>query len=57
LKGWGFNLAGTRRKRKQEILDEIKTIELLEETNTLDDEHVLKSKNLKDELFKIMDEE
>jgi hypothetical protein len=38
LKGWGYSLAGARRKRKQEILAEIKIIELLEEVNTLDDE-------------------
>jgi hypothetical protein len=37
-------LAGARRKRKQEILAKIKTIELLEEVNTLEDELIVKRK-------------
>jgi hypothetical protein len=57
LKGWGCNLAVTGRKRKQEILADLKIIELEEEEVMLEDEMIWKRKNLEAELFHILDEE
>jgi hypothetical protein len=35
LKGWGFNLSGSRKQKKKEIIEEIVDLELLGEIGTL----------------------
>jgi hypothetical protein len=35
LKGWGFNLSGSRKQKKKEIIEEIVDLELLGEICTL----------------------
>jgi hypothetical protein len=57
LKGWGFNLAGNRKKRKKEIENLIMELEEQEECGPLSSDLIMKRINLKVELFQIMDEE
>jgi hypothetical protein len=57
LKGWGLNLLGSTRKRKQQILNELRDLELLEEISPLNDDPIVLRMELKIELFKIQEEE
>jgi hypothetical protein len=57
LKGWGFNLAGSRRQKKKEIIEEIADLELFEEIGNLSLEQSRRRIELNVELFKILEEE
>jgi hypothetical protein len=57
LKGWGYNLAGSRKKKKQEIERLIMEMEEHEEIGPLTFDLVKKRIDLKVELFEIMDVE
>jgi hypothetical protein len=57
LKGWGFNLSGTRKRRKKEVAEEMADLETLEEGNTLSHDHLRRKVELKTELLHILEEE
>lgn len=57
LKGWNFNLARDKKRRKQEIGDQIDILEELEEENPLDLNQAKNRMELKVELFRIVEEE
>jgi hypothetical protein len=57
LKGWGFNKAGSNKKRRKEIENEILRLELLEEDGKLSDVQIEFRISLKLELLKILEEE
>lgn len=57
FKGWGFNLAGARKKRKQEIQCELAKIELEEENGILNDQQRQQRCSLNAELFDILEDE
>jgi hypothetical protein len=57
LKGWGFNLARSRKQKKKEITEEIADLELLEEIGNLFLEQSRRRIELKVDLFKILEEE
>jgi hypothetical protein len=57
LKGWGFNLSGTRKKRKHQIQEELRDLEVMEEQCALDENHIRKRIELKVELFQILEDE
>jgi hypothetical protein len=57
LKGWGFNLAGSRRQKKKEIIEEIADLKLFEEIGNLSLEQSRRRIELNVELFKILEEE
>jgi DNA-binding transcriptional regulator YiaG len=57
LKGWGYNLTGSRKKRKKEILEALLELEEAEEMGPLDVEQLRNRIDMKTELFAIFDEE
>jgi hypothetical protein len=57
LKGWGFNLARSRKQKKKEIIEEIADLELLEEIGNLALQQSRRRIELNVELFKILEEE
>jgi hypothetical protein len=57
LKGWGFNLSGSRKKRKQVILDLLMGLEEMEEARPLNIEQMKQQVDLIVELYNILDEE
>jgi hypothetical protein len=57
LKGWGFNLLGSRKQKKKEIMEEIADLELLEEIGTLNLEQNMRKIELNVELMQILEEE
>jgi exonuclease III len=57
LKGWGFNLSGTRKRRKKEVAKEMADLETLEEVNTLSHAQQRGKVELKSELLHILEEE
>jgi hypothetical protein len=57
LKGWGFNLSGARKKRKQTIQEELRDLEILKEHGALDEDHIRNMVDLKAELFQILEDE
>lgn len=57
FKGWGFNLAGNRKKRKGEIHDELARLEMLEETSDLNEHKKELKCSLGVELLEILEEE
>jgi hypothetical protein len=57
LKGWGFNLSGARKKRKHQIQEELRDLEIMEEHGSLDEGHIKNRVDLKVELFYILEDE
>jgi hypothetical protein len=57
LKGWGFNLAGSKKQRKNQIQRDIRELEIVEENGILSDDQIKNRIELKIELFHILDEE
>jgi hypothetical protein len=57
LKGWGYNLSGSRNKRKKEILEALFVLEEMEVATPLDVEQIKRRIDLKTELFDIFEEE
>jgi hypothetical protein len=57
LKGWGYNIAGDRKKRKQEIQDQIMRFEEMEEAGPISTEQISEKIDIKIELMNILDEE
>jgi hypothetical protein len=57
LKGWGFNLSSSKKKRKQLIQDLLCQLEMIEETCPLSMDQVRQRMNPKVELYNILDEE
>jgi hypothetical protein len=57
LKGWGYNLSGTRKRRKKEIQEKLCELELMEESCCLNEEHIRLRIGMKTELLQILDEE
>jgi hypothetical protein len=56
LKGWGYNLSGSRKKRK-EIQETLQKLEEMEESSPLQDDMIRCRMQVKLELFTILDEE
>jgi hypothetical protein len=56
-KGWGFNLASSKKQRKNQIQRDIRELEIVEENETLSDDQIKNRIELKTELFHILDEE
>jgi hypothetical protein len=57
LKGWEFNLDGSRRKRKKEIMDKLTTLETLEEMCSLNQDQIRIKVDGNAELMQIPKEE
>jgi hypothetical protein len=57
LKGWGFNKAGSNKKRMKEIEDEMLKLEILEEDGRLSETQIELKISLRLELLKILEEE
>lgn len=57
FKGWGFNLQGTKRKRKSEIQNELKSMEDDEELGPLPYEKLVLRAQLCTELMKLLEED
>jgi len=57
FKGWGFNLQGERKKRKQMIQTEIYNMEIEEENGPLSSSQLMRRADLKCELLSILEEE
>jgi hypothetical protein len=57
LKGWGFNPDSNRKKRKVQIQNELKDLEIIEENGSLSDDQIKSRIDLKVELFLILEEE
>jgi hypothetical protein len=53
LKGWGYNLSGTRKRRKKEIQEKLCELELMEESCCLNEEHIRLRIGMKTELLQI----
>jgi hypothetical protein len=57
LKGWGFNRAGSPKKRKKEIYEAPSNLEQKEEESTLNEEQIRGRCTLLAELYKMLEEE
>jgi hypothetical protein len=57
LKGWGFNLARARKKRKQELSESMADLEIMEEVGSLNHDQLRKKVHIKVELLGILEEE
>jgi hypothetical protein len=57
LKGWGFNLVGSMKKRKREIQEELLDLETFEENGIMDEEWAKKKVAMKVELFHILEDD
>jgi len=57
FKGWGFNLQGERKKRKQMIQTEIHNMDIDEENGPLSSSQLMRRADLKCELLSILEEE
>jgi hypothetical protein len=56
LKGWGFNLARSRKQKKKEIMEEMADL-VLGEMGYLNSEQHIRRMEINAELFRIMEEE
>jgi hypothetical protein len=57
LEGWGFNISGARKKRKHNIQEELRDLEIIEQHGALDEDHIRSRVDLKPELFQILEDE
>jgi argonaute-like protein implicated in RNA metabolism and viral defense len=57
MKGWGFNLSGARKKRKQDLYEIMADLETMEEVGSLDNVQLKKKVDTKVLLLGILEEE
>jgi hypothetical protein len=57
MKGWGFNLSGARKKRKQYLYEIMADLETMEEVGSLDNVQLKKKVDTKVLLLGILEEE